>query len=200
MLYLNEHRFIQKTYEDYRNGYLFSQPSPTRDLFLRACNDEAVPVQQLYKLLTKRNDYGGEPFVVNIEEATTENNNYRTALWIGDYFQVTLMSLHLEEDIGLKMHPDVDQFLRIDQGQGILQMGDQQDQLNFEEEVFDDFAIVIPAGKWHNLTNTGDVKKTSDIKGRLSFSIFSIELFHLKSIIPPMSRFLFPIHLNAYSQ
>ena len=67
------------------------------------------------------------------------------------------MSLHLEEDIGLKMHPDVDQFLRIDQGQGIVQMGDQQDQLNFEEEVFDDFAIVIPAGKWHNLTNTGDV-------------------------------------------
>ena len=67
------------------------------------------------------------------------------------------MSLHLGEDIGLKMHPDVDQFLRIDQGQGIVQMGDQQDQLNFEEEVFDDFAIVIPAGKWHNLTNTGDV-------------------------------------------
>ena len=46
------------------------------------------------------------------------------------------MSLHLGEDIGLKMHPDVDQFLRIDQGQGIVQMGDQQDQLNFEEEVF----------------------------------------------------------------
>ena len=42
MLYLNEHRFIQKTYEDYRNGYLLSQPSPTRDLFLRAFNDEAA--------------------------------------------------------------------------------------------------------------------------------------------------------------
>ena len=67
------------------------------------------------------------------------------------------MSLHVGEDIGLEMHPDVDQFLRIEQGQGIVQMGDQQDQLNFEEEVFDDFAIVIPAGKWHNLTNTGDV-------------------------------------------
>ena len=120
-------------------------------------------VQQLYELLTKRNDYGGKPFVVNIEEATTENNNYHTALWTGNYFQVTLMSLHAGEDIGLEMHPDVDQFLRIEQGQGIVQMGDQQDQLNFEEEVFDDFAIVIPAGKWHNLTNTGDVKKTSDI-------------------------------------
>ena len=70
---------------------------------------------------------------------------------------MTLMSLHVGEDIGLEMHPDVDQFLRIEQGQGIVQMGDQQDQLNFEEEVFDDFAIVIPAGKWHNLTNTGEV-------------------------------------------
>jgi mannose-6-phosphate isomerase-like protein (cupin superfamily) len=146
-----------KAYEDYRNGYLFSQPSPTRDLFLRAFNDQAVHVQQLYELLTKRNDYGGEPFVVNIKEATTENNNYRTALWTGDYFQVTLVSLHEGEDIGLEMHPDVDQFLRIEQGQGIVQMGDQQDQLNFEEEFFDDFAIVIPAGKWHNLTNTGEV-------------------------------------------
>ena len=63
----------------------------------------------------------------------------------------------------MKIIEDVEQFLRIDQGQGIVQIGDQQDQLNFEEEVFDDFAIVIPAGKWHNLTNTGDVKKTSDI-------------------------------------
>ena len=108
------------------------------------------------------------------------------------------MSLHVGEDIELEMYPDVDQFLPIEQG--IVQLGDQQDQLNFEEEIFDDFAIVIPAGKWHNLTKTGDVKKTSDIKGRLSFSIISIELFHLKSIIPPMSRFLFPIHLNAYSQ
>ena len=82
----SKHLFIifiwihKTTYEDYRNGYLFSQPSPTRNLFLRACNDKAVHVQQLYELLTKRNDYGGKPFVVNIEEATTENNNYRTAL------------------------------------------------------------------------------------------------------------------------
>ena len=43
----------------------------------------------------------------------------------------------------MKIIEDVDQFLRIDQGQGIVQMGDQQDQLNFEEEVFDDFAIVF---------------------------------------------------------
>jgi mannose-6-phosphate isomerase-like protein (cupin superfamily) len=177
MLYLNEHRFIQKTYEDYRNGYLFSQPSPTRDLFPRACNDEAVHVQKLYELLTKRNDYGGEPFVVNIEEATTENNNYRTALWTGDYSQVTLMSLHLGEDIGLKMHPDVEQFLRIDQGQGIVQMGDQQDQLNFEEEVFDDFSIVIPAGKWHNLTNRNNEKRQVTFKVACLFSLFLLNCF-----------------------
>lgn len=146
-----------KAYEDYRNGFLFSHPSPTRDLFLRAFNDETVHIQQLYELLSKRNDYGGQPFVINIEDATTENNNYRTTLWTGDHFQVTLMSLQVGEDIGLEMHLDVDQFLRIEQGQGIIQMGDHQNQLSFEEEVFDDFAIVIPAGKWHNLSNTGHV-------------------------------------------
>lgn len=28
-------------------------------------------------------DYGSAPFVTNIEEATKENTNYRTALWTG---------------------------------------------------------------------------------------------------------------------
>ena len=61
-------------------------------------------------------DYGAEPFVVNINEATKQNNTFRTALWTGNHLQVTLMSLNVGEDIGLEMHPNVDQFLRIEQG------------------------------------------------------------------------------------
>jgi len=34
-------------------------------------------------------------------------------------------------------------------------MGDCKDRLDFRAEVSDDYAIVIPAGKWHNLINTG---------------------------------------------
>ncbi len=102
-------------------------------------------------------DYGPNPFVININEATKQNNRYRTALWTGKHLQVTLMSLEVGEDIGLEMHPDVDQFLRIEQGQGIVRMGNSKDDFDFERNVFDDSAIVIPAGTWHNLTNTGNI-------------------------------------------
>jgi len=102
-------------------------------------------------------DYGPNPFAVNINEATKQNNTYRTALWTGKHLQVTLMSLNVGEDIGLEMHPDVDQFLRVQQGQGIVQMGESKDNLNFKKNVYDDSAIMIPAGTWHNLTNTGNI-------------------------------------------
>ncbi|WP_307343541.1 cupin domain-containing protein [Metabacillus malikii] len=101
-------------------------------------------------------DYGPNPFVVNIEQATKQNNNFRTALWTGKHFQITLMSINVGEDIGLEIHPHLDQFLRIEQGQGIVQMGKSKEQLNFRQHVKDDYAVVIPAGTWHNLTNTGN--------------------------------------------
>lgn len=101
-------------------------------------------------------DYGPEPFVVDIEKATKQNKTFRTALWTGPYLQLTLMSIKAGEDIGLEIHPDHDQFIRIEEGQGIVRMGDTKDSLNFEQKVYDDFAIIIPAGKWHNLINTGD--------------------------------------------
>ncbi|AGK53683.1 cupin domain-containing protein [Bacillus sp. 1NLA3E] len=104
----------------------------------------------------KVKDYGRKPFVVNINEAAKHNNTYRTALWTGDHLQVTLMSINVGEDIGLEIHPNVDQFLRIEQGQGVVQMGRRKDHLNFVHIAYDDFAIMIPAGTWHNVTNTGN--------------------------------------------
>lgn len=103
----------------------------------------------------KLQDYGAEPFVFDIEAATKQNTNFRIALWTGSYFQITLMSIDPGDDIGLEVHPNLDQFLRIEQGQGLVKMGDRENELNFEEEVFDDFAVVVPAGKWHNIINTG---------------------------------------------
>lgn len=101
-------------------------------------------------------DYGPNPFVVNIEEVTKQNNNFRLALWTGNHLQLTLMSIKVGEDIGLEMHPDLDQFIRIEEGQGLVKMGDRKDRLNFQANVQDDFAFIIPAGKWHNLINTGN--------------------------------------------
>lgn len=102
-------------------------------------------------------DYGPVPMVVNIEQATLQNTNFRTALWTGDHLQLTLMSINPGEDIGAEIHPEVDQFLRIEQGQGIIMMGNSKDNLNFRQAVINNFAILIPAGTWHNLVNTGTV-------------------------------------------
>ena len=102
-------------------------------------------------------DYGPDPFVVNIEEMTKENNTFRTALWTGEHLQVTLMSIPVGESIWLEIHPDTDQFLRIEQGEGLVQMGKDKNNLSFQRKVFDNFAFIIPAGTWHNLVNIGNV-------------------------------------------
>jgi mannose-6-phosphate isomerase-like protein (cupin superfamily) len=101
-------------------------------------------------------DFGPGPFVVNIEDATQLNRNYRTVLWTGGHLQLTLMSLDVGEDIGLEIHPHLDQFIRIEQGQGLVMMGERRDELHFQRNVRDDYAIIIPAGTWHNLLNTGN--------------------------------------------
>ncbi|MBY7142578.1 cupin domain-containing protein [Virgibacillus sp. NKC19-3] len=101
-------------------------------------------------------DYGPQPFVLNIHEAAKINTTYRTAIWTGKYLQVTLMCINIGDDIGIEIHPDTDQFLRIEQGQGIVRMGESKDNLNFERNVSDDSAIMVPAGTWHNVINTGN--------------------------------------------
>lgn len=101
-------------------------------------------------------DHGPEPFVVNIDQATKQNNTFRTTLWTGQHLQLTLMSINVGEDIGLESHPHLDQFLRIEQGQGLVQMGPGKDNLNFRRRVGNGYAILVPAGTWHNLINTGN--------------------------------------------
>ncbi len=101
-------------------------------------------------------DYGPEPLVINIEKATLQNPYFRNALWTGEHLQVTLMSIPVGGEIGLENHPHVDQFLRIEAGTGLVKMGNRWDLLNYQRRVSDGFAVIIPAGTWHNLINTGN--------------------------------------------
>jgi mannose-6-phosphate isomerase-like protein (cupin superfamily) len=101
-------------------------------------------------------DIGPEPQSFDLESATVANENYRTVAWSGKYLQLTLMSIPVGEDIGLEAHPETDQFLRLDAGRGRVQMGPAEDRLDFEQEVEDGWAIFVPAGTWHNVTNIGD--------------------------------------------
>jgi len=101
-------------------------------------------------------DYGPEPLVVDIDAATVSNENFRLSLWTGSLLQLTVMSIPVGGEIGLEVHDDTDQFLRIEEGQGKVMMGDTETSLTFVRDVEADFAVFVPAGKWHNLVNTGD--------------------------------------------
>ncbi|MCL2028518.1 MAG: cupin domain-containing protein [Bacteroidales bacterium] len=101
-------------------------------------------------------DYGAEPTVLDIDAYTLSNDNFVTALWTGTQLQVTLMSIPVGGEIGLEQHPDTDQFLRVEDGQAKVVMGDSEESLTFIRTAEKDFAIIIPAGKWHNVINTGN--------------------------------------------
>ncbi len=101
-------------------------------------------------------DIGPKPQAFDIEQETVANENYRTTAWTGKYLQVTLMSIPVGSSIGLEVHPETDQFLRLDGGKGVCKMGPSEDNLDFEQEVEDDWAIMVPAGTWHDVVNTGD--------------------------------------------
>ena len=100
-------------------------------------------------------DYGCEPFVFNINHATNMNQNFRTALWTGHYLQLTLMSIPVGGDIGTEMHPDVDQFIRIEKGYAKVYMRNPQSGCIEERVVNENYAVIIPAGTWHNIVNIG---------------------------------------------
>ena len=105
---------------------------------------------------TKLTEEGPNPFVTNIEADTLANENYRTTRWTGSNLQLTLMSIEPGRDIGLEVHEHGDQFLRVEAGRARVQMGPSEDALPFDREVGDDWAILVPAGAWHNVTNIGD--------------------------------------------
>ena len=84
------------------------------------------------------------------------NENFRTVLWTGSNLQVTVMAIPVGGDVGLELHNGIDQFLRVEEGTAQVMMGDSADKLDFVKEVKDDYAIFVPAGKWHNIVNKGD--------------------------------------------
>lgn len=95
-------------------------------------------------------------WVDDMEAVTVANTNFRTVLFTGKHLQLTVMSLAVGESIGWEMHDNLDQFLRLEQGSGVLKLGTGADDVAEEHPVGDDWAMIIPAGTWHDVENTGD--------------------------------------------
>lgn len=92
-------------------------------------------------------------YITNIENDTLQNEYFRKVLYTAQHSQLVLMSLQPKEDIGEEIHEIVDQFIRVEEGEG-------KAILNGEEHILTDgSAIVIPAGTKHNVLNTSTEKK-----------------------------------------
>lgn len=90
-------------------------------------------------------------YVINIEKAAKDNNNFREVLYTARYSQLVVMSLRPGEEIGEEIH-DLDQFLRVEQGEGKAILN------GAEHSLEDGSAVVVPAGTKHNIINTSQDK------------------------------------------
>lgn len=92
-------------------------------------------------------------FYENVNEETIKNENYRKVVFTGKHMQFVYMSIDPNDNIHLEMHPDTDQFIRVEQGQGKAIID------NNSFDLYDDIGIIIPAGSQHEIINTSDKNK-----------------------------------------
>jgi len=88
-------------------------------------------------------------FVDNIEKLTEENSNFRRVLYTGHNLQLVLMSIEPGDEIGEEVHPDIDQFFRVEAGEGEISID------GAVHKVKADDGIVVPQGSSHNVKSVG---------------------------------------------
>jgi mannose-6-phosphate isomerase-like protein (cupin superfamily) len=87
-------------------------------------------------------------YSINLETKTLANNNFREVLYTTKRSQLVIMTLQPGEEIGMEHHTGHDQFIRVEEGEGVAI-------LDGEKHVLEDgVAVVIPAGTEHNVINT----------------------------------------------
>jgi len=88
-----------------------------------------------------------------IEKTTMNNSYFRQVLFTGKHSQLVIMCLQPGEEIGKEMHPNVDQFFRIEEGNAKFIFSEKEERLVGAGD-----AVVVPAGTYHNVINTSSVK------------------------------------------
>lgn len=90
-------------------------------------------------------------YIADIEALTTGNTDFRRVLYTGKHLQLVLMALKPGEEIGLETHETHDQFFRVEEGSGVVEID------GVRTAIKDDDVVIVPAGAAHNVINTGDV-------------------------------------------
>ena len=84
-------------------------------------------------------------YVDDIQARTLENADFRRVLYTGKNLQLVLMTLPAGCDIGAEVHEDRDQFFRIEEGSGRVEID------GVSHDIADDDAVIVPAGARHNV-------------------------------------------------
>ena len=92
-----------------------------------------------------------EPIFGNMEEQTINNKHFRNVIYTSrdKEMQLVLMSLKPNEEIGMEVHPNVDQFFRVESGHAKAVVN------NKEIDLPNNSFLVVPKGTQHNIINIG---------------------------------------------
>ena len=107
------------------------------------------------RIVRVQSDYVPVPYVCDVSRQALMNTDFRTTLWTGCHAQMTLMCIPVCSDIGLEIHEDTDQMIRIEQGTALVKMGECERNLDFQVTVCEGDTVFVPAGIWHNIINIG---------------------------------------------
>ena len=98
----------------------------------------------------------GEPCVENVEAMAAKNTCYRIAVFTGEYVQMTLMSIPAGQDVGVEIHKDTDQLIRVERGMAMVRMKSCGQQEEVVQKACQGCVIFVPAGTLHNVINIGN--------------------------------------------
>ena len=101
----------------------------------------------------KENHQDEQSNIINIRNETLCNQNFRKEIWTGAGLQITVMSIPVGGEIGLELHDNLDQFIKVESGCAEVYMGDCKHNVKLARKVNPNYAIIIPAGTWHNIVN-----------------------------------------------
>ena len=95
--------------------------------------------------------------VTDIERETKNNGYFRKEIWTGEKMQITVMSIPVGSEIGLERHTDNEQMIYLETGFAAVYAGKERDRVEFIGRAKSGYAILIPAGTWHNVINEGNI-------------------------------------------
>ena len=95
----------------------------------------------------------GDFGIINIHSEVLNNDNFRKEVWTGKHLQLTVMSIPAGGEIGLEMHDNLDQFIKIESGCAHVYMGKTKKEMKHIGKINSNYAIIVPAGTWHNVIN-----------------------------------------------